>query len=483
MKKLITLSLTLIMMLCCFSGCTEQVIVNEYLIDDPADLGPVKPPITTTTSYTPPTTTTSWYVPPPTTSHYRTSTSDIKKEPVYSHEVVVTGWSGNDPRPKTNAEKEYIERLQQRHDTKITFKYIEDKNEYYNTFAATTLAGQHFGDIVSLPSDLGFPSAAINGYARSIDDCFYFDHPDAEAVFADTYVNDKLLLKGKRYYMANDIDYPKTQIKGIAFNEKLFEQFEVANPHIYIAGHNWILKSFKEVCKQMTRVHEGVQYYGYIGNPIMLESHNLSAVVQVSEGEYKFNLNERNIISLTNFARELYSSGYAPKENAEQLWEEGRVAMKLHISDPFSFKKGISYAYYPGKSYDDGYVHTSTVIPLYIFPTTIKESDLQRTCEVYIDLYKPQSWRNKNVLDNHSYYSKKLVNDAISDLRWDLQSWQISYPYIEQNILSTDFGISEGKTSKEFINSVKDKAQQDIDKVWEKYSDLPEKEPEEEKEE
>lgn len=354
MKRFVAFGLMLLTLMCAFSGCTKQIIKNTYLVDDPeADL-------TATSYYTPPpTTTTSWYVPPP--SHYvPPSTSRIPYERL--SQVIMTGWDENNPEPqKTSStykqEVRLLEDIQKRYNFKFSFKCVDDKNAYYNEFAGASMAGLKYGDIVSIPGDIGFPSAALNGYARCLDGVFDFDD---DTIFIDRYTNDALLIKGKHYYMVRPIDYGKAKISGIAFNNELFKKFKVDTPHDYIKKDTWTLNNFKEVCKQMTRTENNTQYYGFIGNGVMLDSVSITPVTRTGEGQYKFNFDNERVISAINFGKELYDLQFSPKENGEALFRDGKVAMKLGICSPFDLGEGISYAYFPTDNKNSEYTITST---------------------------------------------------------------------------------------------------------------------------
>lgn len=389
--------------------------------------------------------------------------------------LVITSWSDSaEPKQNSRTYKQEVELIEQiKKDFNCDFEYycIPDSIQYYSTFATQTMAGTKFGDIVAVPGDQGFPSAALNGYAHCLDKYFNWSSEN----YIDRYVNDALLLNGKHYYLAFSINMQGNAGSGIRFRKSLFSRFGVSTPHDYIKANNWNWTTFEELCKTMTRVDNGVQYYGMEQAPVWFTSNNVKTILKLDDGKYKFNLDSPDAIECIAFGKKIYDLGYCPKINASNLWDSGLVAMGDCSWYGFDGNEDVGFAYIPIGPRANDYVYEGGGLSLTVVPTTVKESMLEGICAVIDKYYSVQSWRStpKQQLEfRHSdEYSLELAVDTV--MRASTSSeWATYYPNTYRNVFWSDYGISDGMSPQAFVDSVKGAAQQEIDALWSELANL-----------
>lgn len=385
--------------------------------------------------------------------------------------ISIHSWSSPAEPNKTSStykqEVKLVEELQKKYNCKFEYPCIIDSIEYYNAFVTQSMAGTKFADIVPVPGDQGFPSAALSGYARCLDGKFDFD----SEMFIDRYVNDALLLKNKHYYLAFSLNMGGNAGGGIRFRKSVFTKFGVQTPHDYIKANNWTWDTFRDLCKTMTRNEGGTQYYGLESakSAIWFASNNVEYVKKVGEGQYKFNLDTPEAIACIQFAKDLYDAGYAPKSNGSSLWDAGLVAMSSTTWYGLTGEDDVAYAYYPIGPNATDYVYQGGELGLTIVPTTVKDSIFDGICQVITDYYSVQPWRKtpeQYLESRHSdEYSLQLHVDTVMRAS-TANRWSTYYPWTYRNVIWTDYGISEGQSPQAFIDSVKDAAQAEIDSLW-----------------
>ncbi len=403
-----------------------------------------------------------------------TTSKDPEKPGVFDFKgttLSIHSWSSPAEPDKTSStykqEVKLIEDIKKKYNCNFEYPCIPDSIKYYNSFVTQSMAGTKFADIVPVPGDQGFPSAALSGYARCLDGQFDFSNE----MFIDRYVNDALLLKGKHYYLAFSMNMGSNAGGGIRFRKSLFKKFGVQTPHDYIKANNWTWDTFKELCKTMTRNEGGTQYYGLESarSAIWFTSNNVEYVKKLDDGKYKFNLDTPEALACIQFAKDIYDAGYAPKSNNSSLWDAGLVAMSSTTWYGLTGEDDIAYAYYPIGPNASDYVYEGGELGLTIVPTTVKDSVFEGICQVISDYYSVQPWRKtpRQALENrHSdEYSLELHVDTVMRAS-TANRWSTYYPWTYSNVIWTDYGISEGKSPQAFIDSVKDAAQAEIDSLW-----------------
>ncbi len=388
--------------------------------------------------------------------------------------VTISSWGDKGAEPdKTSTtykqEIELIDKIEKKYNCKIEYPFIADSIKYYNSFVTQSMSGTKFADIVAVPGDQGFPSAALSGYARCLDGQFDWD----SEMFVDKVVNDALLLKGKHYYLSFAINNAYNSGGGIAFRKSLFQKFNVKTPHDYIKANNWNWNTFKELCKTMTRNEGGTQYYGIdkAKSAIWFSSNNANTILKMGEGKYQFNMNAPEVLECIQFGKDLYDAGYAPKSNGDSLWDAGLIAMQGSAGWVLTAEDDIGFAYYPIGPNANDYVYRAGAGSITVVPTTVKDSIFTGVCQVIKDYYGVYPWRKtiEQVMETrHSdEYSIQIELDMVNRANTTVgEGWDTYYPWTYSNVFWTDYGISEGKSPQAFIDSVKDAAQAEIDSLW-----------------
>jgi hypothetical protein len=131
----------------------------------------------------------------------------------------------------------------------------------------------------------------------------------------------------------------------------------------------------------------------------------------------------------------------------------------------------IGFAYYPIGPNANDYIYRAGSGSITLVPTTVKDSIFSGICQVIKDYYGVYSWRKtiEDIMETrHSdEYSIEIELDMVKRASTSVgEGWDTYYPWTYRNVLWTDYGISEGKSPRSFIDSVKDAAQKEIDALW-----------------
>ncbi len=509
MKRFIALSLVFLIFVCCFSGCKQQVITIEEEIEvSGSDVTDVSDNETETeeqsSSDNKPTGNSggSGGNKTPTTSNGSPSQStnnggggnaptdsNESSEPTYSVNigtqsdidfkgatVTIASYSQTLEPKKTSKtydlETELIRQIEEKYNCKIEYRCIADSVVYYSSFCIQAMAGTKFADIAKLPGEQSFPNAALEGYVRCLDGKFDWNSD----MFVKKLNNEVLTLKNKHYYLALKDNALSLTGNGIAFRKSLFLKFNIADPYYHVLVDNWTWDTFLETCKQMTRKVGYDQYYGMPTASIMFSSNNVKTAYREAEGKYRFNLNSPDAIECIEFGKKLYDLGYVPEWNGSSLWDAERVAMTPASWYLLDGDEDVGFVYYPKGPKANDYAYNSANMPLVVVPSGVKDSEFDGVCEIIKDFFGAYNWKPTVKEQLKQYTDDEKALDILTDTAqraMNANYWDTYYAFISHEILWTDYGISTGTEPKAFMDSVKDRAQEEIDDTWEKYSQLP----------
>lgn len=519
MKRFIVLSLILSILVCCFAGCKQQVITIEQEVDvsdidvsesssenlssdyqeSPSDNTPTgnsgdggsKNKDTVTEGGIEEPTASRPFRNPDDIDYTTSATStNTTSEPVYSVNIgtqskidfkgatITIASYGQPLAPKENTktyelETELIRQIEKKYNCKIEHYCIADSLQYYNAFCVQTMAGTKFADIAKLPGDQAFPNAALEGYVHCLEGKFDWD----DDMFVKAYTNNVLRLKDKRYYLALQTDAIELAGNGIKYRKSVFRLRNFSTPKFLVQTDDWDWNRFRYLCDEMTFKKNGVQYYGLQSIPTMLfDSNNVKSIYRTINGKHVFNLTDPNAIECIQFAKSLYDSNYIPKNHALDLWNAGVVAMAPSAWYNIDDDDDVGFVYLPKGPNASDYVYKSGAMPLVVVPSRVKSSNLEGVCEIIKDYFGDYDWR-PSIKEQLKPYAP---DDASLEILVDIverakngTSFNTYYPGIYRDIFWSAYNITGGADPERFVNSVKDKAQQEIDAVWEKYSQLP----------
>ena len=389
--------------------------------------------------------------------------------------VTIGKWdNGAEPAPSSSTyqqEMQLIADIEKKYNCKIEFYGTGGSMEYYNHMITSLSAGQAEADIMYLPGDMAFPSAALSGYFTELDGLVNLTdlqwNQSANSVFT---------LNGKHYFVSPSINTGSLAGTGVFFNKKMFSDANVKTPEQYVKENNWTWDTFREVAQKLTGNGKyGVASYSAnnYGTSFFLTS-NATQPVLNDGGKHILNLGTASAIAAINFSAELKNNGWITK--GYDKFTGGTAAMLLapyYESNDYTNALGgsnVGFTFLPlgpnANDYSDVYIGTS--VEAIGIPVATK-LDKNTLASIMADFTNRYTWRKTASQQLESYFADAdSLSRAVqmAEYAYAKLDFQPYYGDTTDDIFWGDYGIDAGTSAQAYVQSIASKAQADIDAVW-----------------
>jgi hypothetical protein len=235
---------------------------------------------------------------------------------------------------------------------KFVITEYTDEIAAYNQFVAGYLAGQPNCEVFGMRGYDVAPRYAASGIILDLSK--YYDY-NSDAAWQNPYVKNIGVFRGKRYGLTYGDTSPGY---AIWYNKALFRAANIPDPWTYVKSNTWNWKTFRDVCKKLTRDTNGdnkTDTWAFnsedpLGNFIITNGANL---IDTTTSPAKFVADSSKSVEAIEFYKLLYSVDKVVPDgnsglNATAFYQmqSGKLAMYPYTVayGPYLVKSGIKAA-------------------------------------------------------------------------------------------------------------------------------------------